>query len=928
MALKEHENNIITKQYDDPITNYLRNIIQRYFQIENEISQESKEAIIVQAYTRLKEIINAYTSKYIICINERSGNIDLLIKDFGGEEAFDKNSAFNKDFCDVTSTTKTLWNGTEETYSNYGESQADHIVSGDDDRLTDARIPLMHIHTIDDVIGLREQLEEYNLLNGGSHLHTNENVLNMLIYAGSRTSIDLLLLEDLTGKVERTIEHLQDTNIYFINIVQSYLNQLHDIFDPVHRRLQAVNDSIDSWISNFPEDARNNSDIQSINFKQYVKTLLKDYLTNEEYQTLQNVLSHAIKIVETGTIPITNDQFVYDMSDSVRTKSERQSYHNTPFFVHYGYTNVALSCSCTKTITGNVLQKFANNNLNNGDINVFLSYTKDGVTYRDKLPHTYQVNESQHDFIQAFYYTDDTNKISVAFKRLSYLPVTIYSPMSLFAWVVDNTNQRNSSSLQIDSQQTSLISNNETQNAGPIKTNDSTTAQFTIVRRCASFTTQRVYDLQTVVAPYGAGGLGVGPLPDNPERTGAYKELLVFTIRDNYTGSFSLTMNTGHWYGFAIWESTDAINFTEMTNNYASTNATHSNSTPLTLTMNSVTFVSGHTYKIITQECAGGGTDADKFIYSFQADENFSVAIIQEVNVDVDVSFNAQKNNNSCNLSWTITKHYETAGVLIENDPPFVYDVIKNNRNNNPISCNHNTSYTDTGLDNSPPLRPKISGKCIASDDNSDTFEFTIEASDTDDYVSYKLRITADASDDKNSGVLYTTDNIDISTCSDIDSIHYNTSLNNFTDMTNDDNYTIMSDTDLNAHSKKVVIKHNHSLPIRDNKLYFCDNTYKDTYNNLQTYTSSFNVNLCTITNDNRDFINSIWLLQDAEQVMYHVGNGPTQYYDSNQLFDSNVDSEWYYIGEFPFGTLNDFFNNATIDYQLFTVPGKGENDA
>ena len=112
MALKEHDNNIITKQYNDPIIKYLKNIIQRYFEIENEISLESKETIINQAYSRLKEIFNAYNKDLVLCINERSGSIDLFIKDFGGEEAFSKNTAFNKSFCDDMTETKTLYDDT------------------------------------------------------------------------------------------------------------------------------------------------------------------------------------------------------------------------------------------------------------------------------------------------------------------------------------------------------------------------------------------------------------------------------------------------------------------------------------------------------------------------------------------------------------------------------------------------------------------------------------------------------------------------------------------------------------------------------------------------------------------------------------------------------------------------------------------------
>lgn len=481
MALKEHENNIITKEYNDPITNYLRNIIQRYFQIENEISQESKEAIIIQAYTRLKEILNAYTTKYIICINERSGNVDLSIKDFGGEERFDKNTAFNKDFCNVTTETKTLWNNTDETYSNFGEAQEDHIVSGDDDRLSDARIPLMHIHTIDDVNGLRELLDEYNLIKG-FHLHKNQKVLNMLIYAGTRTSIDLLLVEDLVSKVEKAVERFKDTDIYFTTTAQHYINQLQDIFAPIYDKLKYIDDNIDSWISNFVPDANIYTDIQNVSFKNYIRTVLKDYLSNEEYNILKDTLEHSIKIINEGAISVANKKFLYDKLDSICTdESSAVQYYETLFNIKKGYTNISLSCVCTEQVPNNILQKLVNQSLLNGNVNVFLKYTKNNIQYEDLLPHIYQVNNRNHDFIYVYYNTDSNNNINVCFKRLTYIPIYIHNTLVVNAYSVDLSGKDSGTGyLTLDSTNNNIKTNNEVQDDNTVRQSDSLTDTFVI----------------------------------------------------------------------------------------------------------------------------------------------------------------------------------------------------------------------------------------------------------------------------------------------------------------------------------------------------------------------------------------------------------------------------------------------------------------
>jgi hypothetical protein len=139
--------------------------------------------------------------------------------------------------------------------------------------------------------------------------------------------------------------------------------------------------------------------------------------------------------------------------------------------------------------------------------------------------------------------------------------------------------------------------------------------------------------------------------------------------------------------------------------------------------------------------------------------------------------------------------------------------------------------------------------------------------------------------------------------------------------------YQLISDTDISQYEKKIVIKKNKNNGFND-RLYFCDNTYMGFYNDLKTYLSDFNADLCNVTNTNKDYLASILLLQDSELPYYHVNNGDTQYFINGDVESLTEDEEWYYYGEFLYGSLNSLFNNATISYRLFAVPGKGEDNA
>ena len=72
MSIKENDNQIYTKYYDDPITNYLRNIIQRYFEIEYDNSIEKREAFLIKALIliQIKQLLYITTKQKHIIITE------------------------------------------------------------------------------------------------------------------------------------------------------------------------------------------------------------------------------------------------------------------------------------------------------------------------------------------------------------------------------------------------------------------------------------------------------------------------------------------------------------------------------------------------------------------------------------------------------------------------------------------------------------------------------------------------------------------------------------------------------------------------------------------------------------------------------------------------------------------------------------------
>ena len=314
MNLQEHDNNRFTKERDN-IEKYLLRIMQRYFDVENNYTQESIEAIIVESLTRFKrEILKE--KGYLFSLNQMTGNISLTIQDFGGEYKFDKNTAFNKDF---------------------GED-ADTICEGNDPRLYDRREPNHHVHVIDDVIGLRELLNSINV-SPCSHIHKNKNVLDMIRYSGNLAEFDLQIIEALSQKLLKYCDNLQfkrkELSSYTkkqIEILDGYIISIRQDLDNAK---QFIAESI-NWLDKAYKYITNNVD----NFHDNQLSKLSEYVTKAQAAAILEYLKKAYTIVWEDYFPIPDGEITmtpveepYEDIASTDDSSSLLSIYNTGFTV-------------------------------------------------------------------------------------------------------------------------------------------------------------------------------------------------------------------------------------------------------------------------------------------------------------------------------------------------------------------------------------------------------------------------------------------------------------------------------------------------------------------------------------------------------------------------------------------------------------------
>jgi len=232
MRMEELSNNRFTKN-PDTVERYLLNLVQEYFASSNVASSTSKEYIINKAVARMKEELSFDTIGVLSVImpdgEERTGAVTITLEDLNGEPLIaPKLSAFNVPF------------GTEQNTA----------CEGNDPRLYDARLPLSHEHEISEIIGLEGILStiegKLNRTNALLHTHRNHALLNMLVYTGNNSSIDLTVLDTLENRVISIADEvrrevlnyrtevdnkIRDVNTEFVRLETEVLNLNQHVVD-------------------------------------------------------------------------------------------------------------------------------------------------------------------------------------------------------------------------------------------------------------------------------------------------------------------------------------------------------------------------------------------------------------------------------------------------------------------------------------------------------------------------------------------------------------------------------------------------------------------------------------------------------------------------------------------------------------------------
>lgn len=406
MLIREKDDNIVIKTKDDKMTLYLKRILQRYFEVEENYSRETREAIIIQAFTRLKEALNAESNSkiQIININEKTGAIGLDITDLNGEWAFKKNTAFNKDFCDN------------------GEETENTIVMGNDYRLADERIPLGHIHEIADIADLQDLLDQCEVINN-AHVHKNKDVLDIIKYVGSRTELDLKLLEELSGTAEQYIIHFEEQDSYVFNVVKRYINQFDKLTDNLSKRITYIKSKLDEWTE--LDEVITYANTRNVELKNELGHLYHNYLSKSEYAILKEVLE---------SVPYIQLEEDYEPTQSFKIIYKKDGEEERTKFI--------LESEETINISGTELANVYGHNLNNANMEVFLNYKdSNNEDCRENLPFMMNINDNVNDTLNMTYITTSGNKLKILANRMLELPYEFNSDRKLhFSYFVGSTN--------------------------------------------------------------------------------------------------------------------------------------------------------------------------------------------------------------------------------------------------------------------------------------------------------------------------------------------------------------------------------------------------------------------------------------------------------------------------------------------------------
>ena len=362
----------------DQIERYLLKLIEQYCNSSNISSPASREYIIKRAVQRMKEEIT-FDNMGVLSITledgvKRTGAVSITLNDLNGEPLIShKMSAFNVPF------------GVDENTA----------CEGNDPRLSDKRTPIAHSHSISDIIGLEGQLSTLEGIiardSQFNHEHSNQNILDMLVYTGDKNTIDLGSLESLDNKIQ--------------NLVDKVIQEISDGKQEIDNKISSINTLID--------DVK-----QQINdLKQLITDKNKEY-----YKKSTDYTDDKITEVETLLTGKINNLITKDMLNSIIDTANK----TYTFVGQSTHTVQSIIANNTQTIDSSILNEISNRgtSFEKCIFDISLKYiSSSGEIFMYSLPYIYFNNNTINGIIQAELLKDGTIIFNV---NIDNIPDYIY----------------------------------------------------------------------------------------------------------------------------------------------------------------------------------------------------------------------------------------------------------------------------------------------------------------------------------------------------------------------------------------------------------------------------------------------------------------------------------------------------------------------
>lgn len=350
MRIEELQNNLLIKT-PDTVEKYLLNIIQQYFKNTDTDMEGSREFIINEAVKRMQTELD-YNSLGVLSITlpsgeVRKGDVEITLEDLNGEPLIsNKLSAFNVNFGQIAGT----------------------ACEGNDYRLYNARPPIKHTHTIQDVTGLEGMLStilnKINKTDIYQHTHDNLSTLNKLTYSGNKTTIDLTILDNLEELIDEQVTGIKSKISQYDTNTQNSINDINMSIDLLDQSIDDLHEYVINQCTQFLTQSKSYTDnIFNTQYTSTINYINDNFVLKDDVQDLINVAKNCYTLVGTQR---------WLFSDILFQTGDKQKYAKLSFDLNIidelQKREIAISTS------ENIIFKF------------FVEYKDNGVVYKRPLP--------------------------------------------------------------------------------------------------------------------------------------------------------------------------------------------------------------------------------------------------------------------------------------------------------------------------------------------------------------------------------------------------------------------------------------------------------------------------------------------------------------------------------------------------------------